>query len=266
MRRWALIAAIAIGVPAAALGAPSARAVDAGLVNPFVGTGAVDPDIRHGGGAGATVPGAVVPFGLVQMSPETAPATAAFGAGYAWDDTRVRGFSPTHVSGTGCAVLGDVPVLPVAGAVSAPPDAARLPRFSHAAESASPGAYDVVLDPGTPRAVSVALTATARVGVMRMTFPRGRPATVLIDAGGSQTGDDDARVRIDPARGEVVATARGGRFCGGSNTYRVHVVARFSAVPRAWGAWAGGRVRSGATSAADVRRATGGRPVPGGLP
>ncbi|HWI74250.1 MAG TPA: hypothetical protein VNT55_19980, partial [Baekduia sp.] len=213
-------------IVAAALLPTAARAADVADVDPFVGTGARVADIREGGGAGATTPGAAVPFGLVQMSPETAPAQAAFGAGYAWDDTRMRGFSPTHVSGTGCAVFGDVPVLPLARAASAPPS--DLPSFSHASESASAGAYSVVLG-----GVRVALTATARVGVMRMTFPRGAPATVLIDAGGSQTGDDRAAIRIDPEGAEVVATARGGRFCGKDDHYDIHVVARFSTPPHA---------------------------------
>jgi predicted alpha-1,2-mannosidase len=266
MRRLALIAASAVLlVPGAA------RAAAMGDVDPLIGTGAREPDIQRGGGAGATVPGAATPFGLVQMSPETAPALNAFGSGYDVTDAALRGFSPTHVSGTGCAAFGDVPVLPLARAASAPP--VRRPSFSHASESASAGAYAV-----TAGGVRVALTATPRVGVMRMTFPRGRPATVLIDAGGSQNGASRAGVRIDPARGEVVATARSGRFCGArADAYDIAVVARFSAAPRAWGAWeraagsAGGerdpvRVRAGARSAADVHPASGRRFVPGGLP
>jgi putative alpha-1,2-mannosidase len=137
MRRGAaatVLTAAALGLVAA----PFARADPAATVDPFVGTGASAPDIRHGGGAGATLPGAATPFGLVQLSPETLPARAAFGAGYAWADDRVRGFSPTHVSGTGCAVLGDVPVLPLArGAGGARrPSGARRP-----AGAASPAAY-----------------------------------------------------------------------------------------------------------------------------
>jgi len=276
----------AMFVLVAALLPAAARAADVADVDPLIGTGAREANIQRGGGAGATVPGAAVPFGLVQMSPETAPALAAFGAGYDHDDTRVRGFSPTHVSGTGCAAFGDVPILPLARAATAPP--ARRPTFSHATESASAGAYAA-----TVGGVRVALTATARVGVMRMTFPRGRAggsATVLVDAGGSQNGDDRAAVRIDPARGEVVASARSGRFCGAGNAYDVHVVARFDVAPRAWGVWeraasppggrGGGeglpdgaagdgerlRVRAGGLRASDARRATGRRFVPGGLP
>jgi predicted alpha-1,2-mannosidase len=254
----AAVCAIAGGV------APAAHALPVSAVNPFVGTASTDPDITRGGGAGATVPGAAVPFGLVQMSPETAPADEAFGAGYAWKDSRIRGFSPTHISGTGCAVFGDVPVLPVAGAATRP----TTSRFSHAHESASPGAYDVVLEPGTPRAVGVRLTATERVGVLRMAFPRGRPATVLVDAGGSQTGDDRASVRVDPSRGEVVASAESGRFCGRDNRYRVSTVLRFSgARPQAFGTWSGsGAAKAGSRAAADARPATGSRPVPGGFP
>jgi predicted alpha-1,2-mannosidase len=257
---------IAIALTAALAPASPARALPSSLVDPFVGTGSAQPDIRHGGGAGATLPGAAVPFGMVQLSPETVPALDAFGAGYAWSDRRIRGFSPTHVSGTGCAVLGDVPLLPVAAALRRPPSAAAAPRFDHAHEAASPGRYRVVLDPGTPRAIDVRAAATARTGVLRIRFPRGRPATVLIDAGGSQTGDDAAGVRIDPRRGEVVATARGGRFCGSDDRHRVVVVARFSAGPRAWGTWQGARERPGTRTAHEERAATGGRPVPGGLP
>lgn len=262
-----------MSVAAILLPTPAAFAADVADVDPLIGTGSHEPSIQRGGGAGATVPGAAVPFGLVQMSPETAPALSAFGAGYSYDDTRIRGFSPTHVSGTGCATFGDVPVLPLARAASAPPT--RRPTFSHASESASAGAYSV-----TVGGVRVALTATARVGAMRMTFPRGRPATVLVDAGGSQTGTDRAAVTIDPARGEVVATARSGRFCGAGNRYDIHVVARFDARPRAWGTWrratgtpgaerGAGRsfsVRAGSVRASDARHATGRRFVPGGLP
>ena len=251
----------------ASAAAPRASADPAAWVDPFVGTGAADADIRRGGGAGATLPGAAVPFGLVQLSPETAPATAAFGAGYAWADERVRGFSPTHVSGTGCAVLGDVPILPLARAVTRPPAPNALPRADHAHESAAPGRYRVVLDPGTPAAIGVDLTATTRTGRLRVRFPRGRPAMLLLDAGGSQNADDAARVRIDPRRREVVAQATGGRFCGRENRYRVTVVARFSRPLRAWGTWQGGAaIRAGATGASERRRATGGRTVPGGLP
>ena len=122
------------------------------------------------------------------------------------------------MSGTGCAVLGDVPVLPLARAVTRPPSPDRLPRFDHARETATPGRYDVVLDPGTPAAIGVALTATTRTGRLLVRFPPRRPATLLFDAGGSQDADDEARVRIDPARREVVAQATGGRFCGGATT------------------------------------------------
>src|SRR4051794_10373994 len=92
--RWLMAATIPAMRPlfaaivAVALLPAAARAADVADVDPLVGTGARVADIRAGGGAGATVPGAAVPFGLVQMSPETAPATSAFGAGYDYADTR----------------------------------------------------------------------------------------------------------------------------------------------------------------------------------
>src|SRR3954470_9404095 len=261
--RWGALAVAGLALAAA----PAARADLAASVDPFVGTSARDADIRRGGGAGATLPGAVVPFGMVQLSPETWPATEAFGAGYAWADGRVRGFSATHISGTGCAVLGDVPVLPLARAVTRPPAGAALPQLEHAREDAAPGRYRVVLDPGTPAAVGVDLTATTRTGRMRVRFPPGRPATLLVDAGGSQTADDAASVRIDPRRGEVVAQATGGRFFGRGDRHRVTLVLRMERAPRAWGAWGGGgATRAALRRAAQRRAATGGPTVPGGPP
>jgi predicted alpha-1,2-mannosidase len=258
MRRGALVAVgLTLGL------APGARADLAASVDPFVGTAPRgDPSIRHGGGAGATVPGAAVPFGLVQLSPETWPARAAFGAGYAYADRHLRGFSPTHVSGAGCAVFGDVPLLPLARAVTRPPAGATLPRFTHAGEHASPGRYAV-----TAAGVRTEVTATARTGRLRIRFPRGRPATLLVDAGGSQDADDTATVRIDPRRRAVAATATGGRFCGRANRYRVSVVVRLDRTPIAWGTWQAGRaIRRGATRAAERRAATGARTVPGAPP
>ena len=91
-------------------------------MNPIIGTsGAVDD-----------FPGADVPFGMVQWSPDT-PSRPA-GGGYEYNDKSVTGFSLTHVSGPGCGAAGDIPILPVAGAVPANPDAATLP-LDHTAET-----------------------------------------------------------------------------------------------------------------------------------
>src|SRR6476660_988185 len=144
-------------------GAP--KASDAGdhayaAVDPFIGTG----------GEGHTFPGAVVPFGMIQLSPDTRiqPRAKAYGwaAGYRHADSSIVGFSHTHFSGTGHSDLGDVLLMPIAGDVKLErgdpdqPGTGYTSRFSHATEVAQPGYYAVALDDDGVRAE---LTASARV-------------------------------------------------------------------------------------------------------
>src|SRR5438105_9257551 len=118
---------------------------------------------------GNTFPGAVVPFGMVQWSPETTRGDATHTTvpgGYAYNVTRIRGFGLTHLSGTGCAgASGDIPIMPYAGSVTSSPsadthDETYASQFSHANEEATAGYYRVRLETG----VNVELTATARTG------------------------------------------------------------------------------------------------------
>lgn len=152
------------------------RAYDA--VDPFIGTG----------GEGHTFPGATVPFGMVQLSPDTRiqPRKDAYGwaAGYRHSDDTIVGFSHTHFSGTGHSDLGDVLLMPVSGEAKlergdpARPGSGYTSRFSHDSEQAKPGYYAVTL---SDYGIRAELTATARVGVHRYAFPQGKPAHVLVD-------------------------------------------------------------------------------------
>ena len=177
-RTWGLIGGsvlwAALALPVTAIASDQAyRAVD-----PFIGTG----------GEGHTFPGATVPFGMVQLSPDTQikPRKEAYGwaAGYRYDDNPIVGFSHTHFSGTGHSDLGDVLLMPVTGEVklergdAAKPGSGYTSRFRHANEVAEPGYYAVTLDDYDVRAE---LTASARVGVHRYTFPKNKPAHVLVD-------------------------------------------------------------------------------------
>src|SRR5262245_27989978 len=171
---WAVVAAGAAAQPARD---------PAGHVDPFIGT-------ANGGNA---FPGAVVPFGMVQWSPETTRGDATrrpAPGGYHYDARRVRGFSLTHLSGTGCrGASGDVPFLPHAGPIDASPsadktDAVYAASFAHSNEKAAPGYYQVRLASG----VNVELTATARTGSGRFTFTPGRPAAMLIRVSDSEVG------------------------------------------------------------------------------
>ena len=148
-------------------------------VDPMIGTG---PD-------GHTYPGATMPFGMVQLSPDTWIGdfhhSYAHAAGYRYEDHTIQGFSHTHFSGAGHSDLGDVLVMPVAGAGTVPldpgdpdkPGSGYRSRFDHDTERAEPGYYAVTLSDSGVRAE---LTATDRVGVHRYRFP-AQPAHLLID-------------------------------------------------------------------------------------
>jgi predicted alpha-1,2-mannosidase len=242
-------------------------------VNPFVGTQSGAADFGTGGGAGNTYPGAVLPFGMLQFSPDTSPSLDNFSGGYTYSDTQIEGFSLTHLSGAGCALFQDIPIQPTVAPITASPaPLARhglnpefLASFDHAHEAAEPGYYQVRLDPGSEREISVELTATERSGMARFRFPSGAPGSLLINAGGSEMANSEAVVAIDPARREVSGSATSGGFCYQDDKYTVFFVARFDRPFAAWGTWTETQLAPGSTAASDtgVLR-TNMEPVPGG--
>ena len=154
-------------------------------VNPFIGTD----------GMGHTFPGACVPFGGVQLSPDTdtiphnvggvyQPEVYETCAGYRYSDPTIVGFSHTHFSGTGHSDLGDILVMPATGKVKLNPGTADNPdsgyrsRFSHEGEIATPGYYEVTLKDYGIRAQ---FTATERAGIHKYTFPAGEDGHLIID-------------------------------------------------------------------------------------
>ena len=165
-------------------------------VDPFIGTG----------GHGHTFPGATVPFGMVQLSPDTDVARWDACSGYHHDDTSILGFSHTHLSGTGVGDMMDVLVVPATGPVRLQPGSLEHPegsyrsRFDHADERASPGYYRVLLK---DHGIEAELTATARAGLHRYRFGQPGPGHLLIDlTHGSQESADqptkitDASLRV----------------------------------------------------------------------
>ena len=171
----------------------------------------VDTRIGSANG-GNTFPGADTPFGMVQWSPETTRGDATRAAapgGYAYDTTRIRGFSLTHLSGTGCrGASGDIPFMPILGSVKSSPsadatDRLYAARFAHANETATAGYCQVRLENG----VNVELTATRRTGAGRFSFPAGDAAAILVRTSDTEVGSSDAHVSIDAGartiRGEV---------------------------------------------------------------
>lgn len=133
-------------------------------VNPFIGTG----------GHGHTFPGATVPFGAVQLSPDTRIDNWDGSSGYHYSDNEIFGFSHTHLSGTGIPDYCDILLMPTIGEV----DFNNFKStFSHQNEKAEAGFYSVKMDNG----VTAELTATTRVGVHRYTFPKPDKANIVLD-------------------------------------------------------------------------------------
>ncbi|MFJ4032789.1 GH92 family glycosyl hydrolase [Streptomyces griseoluteus] len=265
-----LAAALAAGGATPALAAGTAPP---GLVDDP--TPYVDPLIGSSNG-GDTYPGAVVPFGMLSWSPETtrgdATRTTAPG-GYHYDATRVRGFSLTHMSGTGCAGgSGDIPFFPYAGDVTSSPasdtkDAVYASDFKHTDETAEPGHYKVGLASG----VTADLTATARTGSGRFTYPAGKPASLLVRTANSEVGSEDSTVSIDPASHTVSGSVTSGNFCGyldpeGQRSYyTLYFTAHFDRAFKTTGTWQDDKLDPGSTSASGGTGgfSHGGRPVAG---
>jgi len=144
------------------------------LVNPFIGTG----------GHGHTYPGATLPFGMVQLSPDTRLEGWDGCSGYHNTDSIIYGFSHTHLSGTGVGDYGDVLLMPTFGAIQfdngykSGVENGYASTFSKATEKASPGFYQVKLEEYD---IDIRLTATTRVGIHEYTFNKGGNSNIILD-------------------------------------------------------------------------------------
>jgi len=137
-------------------------------VNPFIGTD----------GHGHTYPGATVPFGMVQLSPDTRIDGSWDGcSGYHYSDKTIYGFSHTHLNGTGCSDYGDIMLMPTMGEPSFD-NKIYSSTFSHQNEKASAGFYSVKLDKHN---IDVRLTTSTRVGFHEYTFNQNGSANIILD-------------------------------------------------------------------------------------
>jgi predicted alpha-1,2-mannosidase len=214
----------------------------AGNVDTFTGAGA-QKGLPAAYSGGETFPGADMPFGMVQWSPDTV--TPAY-SGYNYSDNRIRGFSLTHLSGAGCNAYGDLPFMPVASTVTVSPkvDPARYTStFAHDDELAYPGFYEVRMDNG----VTTELTVTQRSGAGRFTYPADQPASLLLNLAGSLTTVTDAQATL--GRDTIAGWINNGGFCGTHwNKYRLYFWAQFSRPFLASGVWKAATVTPGATT------------------
>ena len=185
-------------------------------VNPFIGTD----------GTGNTYPGAMTPFGMVQLSPDIGIPGWDRISGYFYPDSIITGFSHTHLSGTGAGDLYDVLIMPTNSRFNERIEANnRLPfsYFSHKHETATAGYYSVDL---LSYGIKAELTATPRVGVQRYTFPKDEQSKITIDLGYSINWDKPTETYL-----KVVdnTTLEGYRFSTGwARNQKVYFVIKLS--------------------------------------
>ncbi len=223
-------------VPSAARPSSASESSTAGehltsLVNPFIGTQ----------NFGNTFPGASAPFGMVQVSPDTGGQ-----GGYDYQQDKIHGFSQTHLSGVGCSVMGELPLMPTTGAVdTVDPDAYRS-AYSHDDEKAEPGYYRVGL---TTYGIDAELTATPRTGWQRYTFPATDRANVLFNTGKANQRVYTSEVHVVGDR-TVEGRVEAGNFCAGKDRHTVYFTATFDRPFASHGTWRGSTRSPGARDAA----------------
>jgi predicted alpha-1,2-mannosidase len=224
--------------------APAATLALTQNVNPFIGTDdSNSPNPVPGGAGGSTYPGPLLPFGMVQLSPDTPSASPS---GYRNRDTTIEDFSLTHFDGAGCSNNEDLNILPITGALGASPGTSwtsYASAYTKANESAAAGYYRTVLD---RYATTVELTSTLRTGVFRVSFPATASAQILINTSRSATGNRSGSVTISGSTitGQVTA----GGFCGSSKTFPIFFAIGFDRAPSAHGTWSGGTISNGSNS------------------
>ncbi len=188
-------------------------------VDPFIGTG----------GHGHTYPGATIPFGMVQLSPDNGRSGWDWCSGYHFSENIIAGFSHLHLSGTGIGDLADLLFMPVnrkvdlTQEVTSQEEIPYLSKFSHTNEEASPGYYRVLLD---EHQVEVELTTSRRTGYQRYTFKEGDEQTVILDLGFAINWDKPVATQI---KIEDEFTISGYRHSTGwANNQKLFFVAEFS--------------------------------------
>ncbi len=242
-------------------------------VNPFIGTEGVYNHRQ----ASNVVPGAVVPHGMFNFGPEHAYTkdllkesermtnqvldekgrVPVSPGGYNYGASRIKGFSFTRLSGTGClGASGDIPVLPFTSAIKHSPDTDMLDAyysagFTHKNETATPGYYQVKMDNG----VNVELSATTRTGIARFTFDKPEQAKLLFRSSYSQLGSGNAYTKIDQEKGEISGYVTSGNFCGylgkfnRRDYYTLHFIAKLDVPISGTGGWQDGTVTKNSDNA-----------------
>lgn len=205
----------------------------ASQVNPFVGTSTSWIEDN-----GNTLPGAVRPFGMLYWSPDGADGTF-----YRYEGTAARGFSLTHLSGPGCSVYGDVPTLPILGALLVPPPQHPQPyqaTYKPKDQVAQPGYYAVKLASG----IEVQLAAAVHSGIAEFTFPNSKEArSIVIDLSRNMTRVNNTDINV--GKRTVTGSVESDEFCGNENHYRVFFALEVDQEPESTGTFDELRVKPG---------------------
>jgi len=196
----------------------------ASSVNPLIGTGGDPNDGIY------LYPGAVRPFGMVQLSPDTED----HGYGYHYIQNTLKGFSMTHLSGVGCANQGDVFFTATTGPIVTQVSDFQTP-YSHKSETASPGFYQVQL---LEWGINAELSATERTGAARFTFPAGKVANILVPISHTLNDTAASSIRVVGDR-RIEGFVENHLFCNRTPTYKVYFVMQFDRPFTSFGTWFG---------------------------
>ena len=186
-------------------------------VNPFIGTA------NHG----HTFPGAVVPFGMVQLSPDNGTNGWDWCSGYNYSDTVIIGFSHTHLSGTGIGDLCDILFMPAIMSINSNADSSKLislhSQISHADEYSKPGYYSVELK---SFGIKAELTASKRAGFQKYSFPKSKNAVIVLNLGHSLNWDKTTNAFLKIIDNRTIVGYR--MSTGWAADQRVYFAAKFS--------------------------------------
>ncbi len=187
------------------------------FVNPFIGTA----------GHGHTFPGAVVPFGMVQLSPDNGTSGWDWCSGYNYSDSTIIGFSHTHLSGTGIGDLCDILFMPAVMSINSNTDSSKLislhSRISHKYETAKPGFYSVFLESFK---IKAELTATKRAGFQKYYFPKTDHAVIVLNLGHSLNWDKTTAAYLKIINSNTIVGYR--MSTGWAKDQRVYFATKFS--------------------------------------
>jgi len=235
----ALLILIAM-LPYAAM-AQNSAAVWAASVNPIIGTG-------DGPGGGINLfPGPAMPFGMVQLSPDT----EGYGYGYHYRQYKIRAFSMTHMSGPGCPNEGEVSFTATTGPVHTLVEDFESP-YSHSDESAAPGYYQVNLLQWN---IDARLSATDRTGIAQFTFPAGVSANILVPISRTLNFTTGASIQVVGDH-QLEGFVENRAFCSNQQTYKVYFVMDFSRPFSQFGTWSDASGRGPEAIEAGARTAT----------